>query len=254
MISKVMAASKLLRFTLLCLTLMPLQWVALKLNLPLSKKIPHFFNQLLARILGLKLLIEGEIPKAGLIVSNHVSWLDTVAFSAATQVSFIAKREVEFWPIFGAMAHLQRAIFINRERKRDLPQAIATLAAALGDNRALVLFPEGTTHNGKMPKEFKTSFFQAALAANAKVIPVTLVYVRQHGLPITLRQRPGLAWYGDMTLAPHLWDFLTGGPVVVKLIFHPQLSSSQFTNRKLLGREVAGIIKSALAENLHAAA
>src|ERR671937_2601033 len=44
---------------------------------------------------------EGEPPAKGLLVANHLSYLDIIILSAITPCVFVSKREVGSWPIFG---------------------------------------------------------------------------------------------------------------------------------------------------------
>ena len=48
--------------------------------------------------------VEGEIPKRGLVVANHLSYLDIVILSAAMPCFFVAKSEVGEWFYFGRAA------------------------------------------------------------------------------------------------------------------------------------------------------
>ena len=104
----------LLGFLALTLPLMPVQFVLR------SKRLPWIYHRLLCKILGVTLIIEGAPPTgAALLVANHVSWLDIPVLSAIAPLSFIAKREVRVWPLFGAMAKLQRTVFVNRESRHS---------------------------------------------------------------------------------------------------------------------------------------
>ena len=66
--------------------------------------------------------------------------------------------------------------------------------------------------------------------------PVSLAYSGHRNLPMTRRLSPFYAWYGDMDLAPHLWEALQMGPVEVTVVCHPPLSLSGEMNRKALAR------------------
>ena len=52
--------------------------------------------------------VEGEPPASGLVVSNHLSYLDIVIFAAAMPCFFVAKAEIGRWPYFGPTARLRR--------------------------------------------------------------------------------------------------------------------------------------------------
>ena len=231
--------------------MMLLQIVVLKSGLGNKTWVPQLYNKTLCCILDIKITLEGQCPVKGMIVSNHISWKDILILNALMPLSLIAKTEVGSWPLFGTLARLQGTIFVNRTNKRSILTSLTEIQARLLKGDRLVLFPEATTHTGKSVKPFKSSFFAAAVRSATPVTPVTIVYKSQHGLPLTLRQRPDVAWYGDGDLAPHLWGILKGGPLQVKVIIHAPLSPANFANRKALALAVQNQICNALAENLH---
>ena len=231
--------------------MMLMQIVILKSSLGNKTWVPQFYNKTLCRITGIKITLEGQLPVKGMIVSNHVSWKDILILNALMPLSLIAKTEVGSWPIFGSLARLQGTIFVNRIHKRSILTSLTEIQARLLKGDRLVLFPEATTHTGKSVKPFKSSFFAAAVRSATPVTPITIVYKSQHGLPLTLRQRPDVAWYGDGDLAPHLWAILKDGPITVKIIIHAPLNPANFANRKALTIAAQNQIRNALAENLH---
>ena len=81
---------------------------------------------------------------------------------------------------------------------------------------------------------FKSAFFGAAEYEGVLVQPVSLAYSGHRNLPMNRRLRPFYAWYGDMDLAPHLWEALATGPIEVTVVCHPPLSLSGEMNRKAL--------------------
>ena len=250
--SALRAAFIALGFLLLTLPLMPVQWLLLKFDSRWARQLPHFYHKLVCRLLQITIIVEGQVPKAGLIVSNHVSWLDIPVLSAICPVSFIAKKEVGGWPFFGSLARLQNSVFVNRENRRSTGPSRDMIVGKLKDGQTLVLFPEGTSYNGRHVRPFKSAFFGAVEHTDIQVHPVTLTYQSQRGLPLNLRQRPGLAWYGDMDLLPHLWAFLKGGPAMVHVVFHAAINPRAFHNRKSLASACQAVIKTSLSQELHA--
>ena len=252
MIRTIIAVLKLIIF--LCFTppMMLLQWLIVKFKLGNTTWVPQFYNQTLCRIIGIKITVEGNPLKNGLIVSNHVSWKDILILNALTPLSLIAKREVGAWPLFGSLARLQGTVFVNRESKRSIITSLGEIQTRLLQGDVLVLFPEATTHTGKSIIPFKSSFVAAAERTGTEVVPVTIIYQSQHGLPLTLRQRPQVAWYGDGDLAPHLWAIFKSGPIGVKVIFHTPLRPANFLNRKVLTKYAERQIQTSLAHHLHA--
>ncbi len=52
--------------------------------------------------------VHGTPPTHGMIVSNHLSYLDILCYSAAVPCVFVSKADVEQWPIFGNVCALVR--------------------------------------------------------------------------------------------------------------------------------------------------
>jgi lyso-ornithine lipid O-acyltransferase len=241
----------LIGYLALTLPLMPLQWFFIRTSRKASRGLPIAYHRLVCRLLGVQVTVEGvRPPVSALLVSNHVSWLDIPVMSSVMPLSFIAKREVGSWALFGALAKLQRTVFVDRERRLMTAVSRNEIADRLREGDCLVLFPEGTSNDGRNLKPFKSAFFGAVEEIDVAVIPVTLAYQSTRGLPITHRQRPFYAWYGDMDLVPHLWGALRQGPLKVTVRFHPALDN---TDRKTMAGIAQNTIKTSLTELLHGA-
>jgi 1-acyl-sn-glycerol-3-phosphate acyltransferase len=251
-ISRPRAAARLLRYAAATLPLMPLQALLLALRAPLARRLPRWYHRRCCAILGLEVVAHGTASRAAptLFVANHVSYLDIVALSTLADLSFVAKREVASWPFFGWLARLQQTVFVGRDRRR-VDGERDTLATALSDGRALVLFAEGTSHDGTRLKPFKSSLLAVAeLAPEGRplvVQPVTIAYTRVDGLPIGRHMRPFYAWFGDMELAGHLWRALGIGRVTIEIVFHEPVTFARFGSRKALTRYCEETIGHALA-------
>jgi 1-acyl-sn-glycerol-3-phosphate acyltransferase len=68
------------------------------------------------------------------------------------------------------------------------------------------------------------------------VQPVSIAYTRLDGMPLGRGLRPFFAWYGSMSLAPHLWRMLGMGRLEVVVEFHPPTSLTVCGSRKMLAR------------------
>lgn len=236
-------------FAALTLPLMPLQWIFKYTSVGAARWLPWAYHRIVCRLLGVKLKVEGTLPVApALLVSNHVSWLDIPILSATMPLSFIAKREVGTWPFFSALARLQRTVFVDRDRRHMTGTSRNEIAERLRAGDCLVLFPEGTSSNGNGVQAFKSAFLGAVEGLDIPVIPVTVAYQSTRNLPITHRQRPAYAWYGDMDLVPHLWAAIKHGPLSVTVRFHDPVAKS---DRKTMTRVAENTVRTALAEALH---
>src|ERR1039458_2714333 len=56
------------------------------------------------KVLDIKTQVEGQPPMCGLVVSNHLSYLDIIIISATMPCFFVAKMEIDGWPFFGKAA------------------------------------------------------------------------------------------------------------------------------------------------------
>ena len=232
-------------FAFIVVTLLAMPWQALLLRTsPVrARRFPQAYHRFVARLFGLRLRVIGQ-PVTGegvLLLANHTSWLDIVLFSAVTPLSFVAKAEIARWPFFGTLARLQRTVFVARERRARTGAIAEEIGARLVAGDCLVLFPEGTSHDGNLVLPFKSALLGAAEAIRADgrhvtVQPVSTAYTGIHGIPMGRENRPLYAWYGDMELVPHLWEALKAGPLDVVVEFHPPLSLDAMDRKALAGR------------------
>jgi lyso-ornithine lipid O-acyltransferase len=198
--------------------------VGLRLGWPSAGWLPVYVYRLFLWLFRIRVTVQGR-PSGGrptLILSNHVSWLDIPVLGSLAPLSFVAKSEVAGWPVIGFYARLQRCIFIDRARKTHTTNVNTEVAHRLAQGDVIVLFPEGTTSDGNRLLPFRSALVGAARAAlheptlqSIDLQPLAIVYARRNGLPVTRRERPALAWYGDMDLAPHLAALLREGSIDV---------------------------------------
>jgi len=138
-------------------------------------------------------------------VSNHLSYLDVLLLAAHARPIFVAKSEVAGWPLIGTLGRLLGTIFIDRNRKRDLPRVIEEITASLRQGRAVVFFPEGTTTAGATVLPFKSPLFEPAARNGIPVFYASLSYsAASNGPPADL----SLCWWGEMTFVTHLYKLL----------------------------------------------
>ncbi len=235
------------------LPLMPVQWLAVKFRHPLRRKIPVFYHRTMCRLLGLRVRVNGapirEPPV--LIVSNHSSWLDILVITSLAPAVFIAKREVATWPFFGWLAKLQRSVFVDRERRHKTGEVNAEIAQRLAEGDPVVLFGEGTSSDGNRVLPFRSALIGAARDALAAaehtgkvwLQPLSVAYVRLHGLPMGRQMRPVAAWYGKTDLVPHLLRISRLGAIDVTVSWGEPVAYEGTTDRKAVARELETAIR-----------
>ena len=192
----------------------------------LSYWLPVRFHRFVCRLIGMRIRYVGELTKERplLITANHCSWLDIPILSTIGPVSFIAKSEVRKWPLVGWLARLQRTIFVDRTRRSATRQVNDAIAERLRKGDPMILFAEGTSSDGNRVLPFKSALVGAAQMVLQHestdheavwVQPVSVAYTRLNGMPMGRQHRHIAAWYGDITMVPHLWRILVTGPLDV---------------------------------------
>jgi 1-acyl-sn-glycerol-3-phosphate acyltransferase len=236
--------ARLLAILLWTVSAMPVQAVLLALPGRGKERFARTYWRGVARILGLRVSVRGTLAAARpvLYVANHCSWLDIVALGSVLPACFVAKGDVAKWPVINWVARLGRTVFVSRNKAsvgREQNALSARLAA--GDN--IILFPEGTTSDGSRILPFASSFLALAEApARPHVQPVTLVYDGLDGLPVRRRDRPGIAWYGDMTLAPHFLAVARRRDIHATMILDAPIEPGNYPNRKVLAAALEGLL------------
>eukprot|EP00002_Diphylleia_rotans_P023163 TRINITY_DN4551_c0_g4_i6.p1 TRINITY_DN4551_c0_g4~~TRINITY_DN4551_c0_g4_i6.p1 ORF type:complete len:199 (+),score=27.56 TRINITY_DN4551_c0_g4_i6:50-646(+) len=128
---------------------------------PLRRKIlklGRFFAR--GTLLGLgfhKITYRGKAPQPStdgtplVIVSNHISYCDILFhMSQGYFPAFISKAEVSKFPLVGAIAKAMGCLFVDRLKKDNISYELSRRYFT-GKTKypPIVIFPEGTTSNGK---------------------------------------------------------------------------------------------------------
>ena len=111
-----------------------------------------------------------------LLVSNHVSWLDILVIQSLQPCIFVAKREVQDWPIVGTLAQCCGVIFVDRSSTSSTKEMVNEVASALQRGYHVAGFPEGTSSEGLRVQLFHANLFEAALQIDTGVQPMALRY------------------------------------------------------------------------------
>jgi 1-acyl-sn-glycerol-3-phosphate acyltransferase len=148
--------------------------------------------------IGMEVVAEGDPPLHGLVVSNHLSYLDVLAYASIAPCLFVAKQEVRAWPVFGTFATMAGTIYVDRARGGANGGASAFIEQALAACVPVVLFPEGTSSNGESVLRFHSRFFEPAVRTQAVVTAAAIGYAS------STAEEAALAYYGNDVFGPHL--------------------------------------------------
>jgi 1-acyl-sn-glycerol-3-phosphate acyltransferase len=180
------------------------------------------------RSIDIRCEVEGRIPTHGLVVSNHLSYLDVVILSATMPCFFVAKSEIDNWPYFGKAARAGGTLFLDRSRRASAEKVADLISGRLKLPIPVLFFPEGTSTNGTMLR-FHARLFEPAIRNTAPVTAVAICYVMDDGTP-----ESELCWFGDDALAPHLVKTLKAPGFHAKLRFG---EPRQYAHRRVAADE-----------------
>ncbi len=166
------------------------------------------------RRLSFDMSVLGPLPRHGLIVSNHLGYLDILFYGAALPCVFVAKSEVRSWPVFGALAAAAGTVFLERGNPASAAAAARAMDSILASELPVVLFPEGTSSDGSTVLRFHPALFEPAIRNETAVRAAAIRYCAE--LEIAEKE---LCYYGDVRLGPHLFRTLSRGRVSAEIRF-----------------------------------
>jgi 1-acyl-sn-glycerol-3-phosphate acyltransferase len=184
--------------------------------------------------LGLECDVEGSLPDAAggmlAVVSNHMTYLDVLLYSAIRPFVMVSKSEVRRWPLIGWITAQAGTVYLQRAdskngRTQTQEQVNALMAEAFRSGLPVLFFPEGTTGDGSGILPFRRGLFNSVVEDR---VPVRVAAMRWE----LTRPNPGasvardVCFVGDADFAPHLFAFLGLAGVKVKVRFGDQVLRS----------------------------
>jgi lyso-ornithine lipid O-acyltransferase len=185
----------------------------------------------LSWILGLHIKTTGNVDSVnGIVVSNHLGYLDILTLSSVFPIRFTPKKEIASWPLLGWFIRISLPIWIDRKSKQASINIAKSFSDTVKNGTCLLLFPEGTTTDGKhglLP--FKSAAFEAAAKENITLSPVLIRYIEKDKVPI--------CWFGNATLITHIWNLFGQKRIDAELrILNPIKPDGK--DRKSLSKEI----------------
>lgn len=191
---------------------------------------------------GARVTVDGAPPRAPFVlVSNHQSYIDILLLASRLEAVFVSKHEVASWPVLGILCRAMGTVFINRESRRDLTRVLAEMNEHLSRGVGIVVFPEGTSTNGREVLSFLPSLLEIAVRLRQPVAYASLRYSTGEA------DRPAsdsVCWWGDTPFMPHFFNLVSMPGFQAELYFGAEAIES--SDRKRLAQE----LREAVAEQL----
>jgi 1-acyl-sn-glycerol-3-phosphate acyltransferase len=176
----------------------------------------HGWCRRIVRVLGLRCTIEGPLPEAGerglAVVSNHLSYLDILMYSAARPFVMVSKTEVRGWPLIGWITAQAGTIYVERAdvaggQKQTHAEVNAAMAEAYRSGLPVLFFPEGTTTDGSEILPFRRGLFNSVVVDDVPVQAVAVGYsLDEENAGAAVGQ--DVCYWGEMVFGPHLFGCL----------------------------------------------
>jgi 1-acyl-sn-glycerol-3-phosphate acyltransferase len=192
----------------------------------------QFATRRFLRIFDASVRTSGPVPKSGLLVSNHLSYVDILVLASLTPMVFVAKREVKSWPIFGWFAQLAGTLFVDRERRTRVGQTTNEIQSALEQGALVVIFPEGTSSGGETVLPFKSSLLEPATRQTNSLFAGHIQYQIEDGDV----SEEVCYWKDTHTLFPHLINLFSKRKISATVRFNQMREGS--TDRKELAKQL----------------
>ena len=183
------------------------------------------------RIFKFEAQVAGPVPSGGLLVSNHLSYLDVPVMASLTPAVFVAKHEIKSWPVIGWLARLAGTLFIDRGRRMDVAPVNAAVQTALDGGALVVVFPEGTSSDGQTVLPFKSSLLEPATRQIHSLSISLIQYELDDGDAGT-----EVCYWGDVTFFGHLLNLLSKRTFRASVRFAPIQSIA--ASRKELAQQL----------------
>jgi 1-acyl-sn-glycerol-3-phosphate acyltransferase len=183
----------------------------------------HGWCRRIVAAMGIECSVTGTLPSAErgpvAVVSNHLSYLDILLYSAARPFIMVSKSEVKRWPLLGRLTAQAGTVYVDRGGgPPTYPAVNAAMAEAYKSGLPVLFFPEGTTTNGSEVLPFRRGLFHSVLNNG--------VELRTAALRFSLGEGNGSAcvaddvcWWGDALFGPHIFRCLGLKGVSARIAF-----------------------------------
>lgn len=162
--------------------------------------------RVVGRLIRMRVEVEGTPPRPPFVlVANHLGYVDVVMLATQLRAVFVARADVNGWPVIGNICRAVNTLFIDRGNKRDIPRVMQRMEEILDSGVGVVIFPEGTSTRGEKVLRFLPSLLEIAARSTREVSYASLSYRTP---PVSPPAHLSVCWWGDMAFTPHVLGLL----------------------------------------------
>lgn len=185
----------------------------------------------------------GPIPQRGVVISNHLGYLDIIALAASHPCVFVGKSEIRNWPFLGWLTAMGGTVFVQRGRGGSAGRAKSAMQSVSGAGIPLVFFPEGTCSLGDTVLPFHSGLLAQAIEAGQSITAAHIRYrlTQDNGPHYSLAN---VCFWDDTPLLVHIFRMLSMRGIEVELRFaeSPIVFSAAASQRKAAAVEARAAV------------
>lgn len=179
------------------------------------------YTKLICQLYNIKIIVHNfpDTNEPGLIVGNHMGFIDILVMHSLTKALFITSKEMHATPLLGPITEMAGCMYVERRDKSNIMAELRNIIATMNDGFRVTLYPEATSHNGEEVLPFKRTLISSAALAGKAIFPYCFNFKSINGEPFTLKYRDHVCWYGDMGFFPSFIRSISLKEVVTEVIF-----------------------------------
>lgn len=200
----------------------------------LDERVLNAWSRVGCRVFGIQPAFRGKILDGPvLVVANHVSWLDIQVLHSVAAMSFVAKAEIQDWPLMGWLASRGGTVYHRRGSHDSASGAVEQVHAKLAGGGRVAIFPEGGIFPGEHIKRFHARMFRVAVEADCPIQPAMVRYIRDG------RRDPEVAWIKGESLFANMLRLMGRPTSRADLTFMESFEPNGRARRELADRAQA---------------
>lgn len=185
------------------------------------------------RVFNCSVTVQGIPPAGGILVSNHLSYVDVIVFGSIRPFVFLSKHEVRSWPVVGLMTRFAGTLYIKRQDKTEIIRLGGELSPVVQAGIPVVMFLEGTSSGGDTILPFGSGLLSGVEHNGWPITPAWIHYtIREGSVP------DEICYWRDMTFFPHLLNLLSREGFRAHVSFGSPMTTK--LDRKSMARELHG--------------
>ena|SRR5882724_3511638 len=200
-------------------------------SLPARARYMQRWSRHFLRVFGCHVTVQGSAPAEGILVSNHLSYVDVVVYGSIRPFVFLSKNEVRSWPVVGPMTRFAGTLYIRREDKAEIVRLGGELTPVVNAGVPVVMFLEGTSSGGETVLPFGSGLLSAVEKNGWPVCAAWIHYSMREG-----SVADEICYWRDMTFFPHLLNLLSLESFHAHVSFDTPLTAK--LDRKEMAREL----------------